>query len=176
MEPEVEPGLETPFLSPDDLLFLGGPSALRAVGAMVRNAGRLGGRTGAIPMAQFERNAARFAPAPGERTLYHATDMPWEGTAPRPNTWFSSEPPFAGNPFGQTVRAYTVPEELLNTPPLPRGLGFGERIAASDEGPIAAVNEGHGLISYVVRDPSVLARKDVSMPRGVLSRFLLGQE
>lgn len=159
-EYQREPGLESPMVSPEDLLLMGGPSALKAVGSALRNARLLGGKSGAIPIREFERNVANFKPREGERTLYHATDIPWEGSSPRPGTWFSTEPPRSGNPFGNTVRAYSVPEEMLSGAKLPRGKGFQDTLATGSE-PVAIVDEGGGLTSYVVRDPSVLKRMEV---------------
>ena len=118
----------------------------------------IGGATGAIPLSEFERIAPRFTKASeGRMPLYHVTNQPWEGNAPRPGTWFSTEQPIGASPFGDTVRAYTVPEDIGIAGPFPRGRNFRTSVDAAQE-PIVAVDDGLGTVSYIVKDPSILER------------------
>lgn len=118
----------------------------------------IGGASGAIPLSQFEEMAPRFDKASeGRMPLYHVTNQPWEGTAPRPGTWFSTEQPIGASPFGDTVRAYTVPQDINIAGPFPRGRNFRPNVEAA-QAPIVAVDDGLGTVSYIVKDPSVLER------------------
>ncbi len=119
----------------------------------------VGGYSGVIPMSEFERNASRMVAPENQRTLFHTTDVPWEGNTPRPGTWFTDVPPTRDNPFGQSVRAYTIPKDVPISAPLERGRNFYADLANTKE-PIATVNDS-GVTSYVVRDPSVLNRLEV---------------
>ena len=138
--------------------------AIPALGALKRAtapARLVGGYSGAIPMSEFEANASKFIAPEGRRTLFHASNTPWEGKTPKPGSWFSSAPPTRDNPFGQTVRAYTIPNDVPISAPIPRGGDFYTRKLPSVKEPIAAIDEGNGAISYVVKDPSVLNRLEV---------------
>jgi hypothetical protein len=153
----------------------GAPSVAKAVkkGAVaaanaVAPARLVGGSSGAIPLDEFIKNADKFkAAVPADRMpLYHVTSDKWQGDAPNPGTWFSTEQPYAGTPFGDTVRAYTIPKDTLMTAPMQRGGDFWTRLGQVKE-PVARIDDS-GVTSYVVQDPRILRRLEVNKQFGLL--------
>jgi hypothetical protein len=136
--------------------------AAKAAGKAIAPARLVGGYSGEIPIDEFVKNAERFSAAvPQDRMpLYHATSGKWEGGAPNPGTWFSTEQPYAGNPFGDTVRAYTIPRNTVMTEPMQRGGDFWTKLGQVKE-PVALIDDS-GVTSYVVQDPSILQRLEIN--------------
>jgi hypothetical protein len=128
----------------------------------------VGGYSGQIPVEEFAKNADRFRAAvpEGHMPLYHATNDKWQGGAPNPGTWFSTEQPYVGNPFGDTVRAYTIPKDTAMSAPMPRGGDFWTKLGQAKD-PVAVIDDS-GVTSYVVQDPSILRRLELNKKFGLL--------
>lgn len=128
----------------------------------------VGGYSGQIPIEEFAKNAERFRAAvpEGRMPLYHATSDTWAGSTPNPGTWFSTEQPYVGNPFGDTVRAYTIPSDTAMSAPMPRGGDFWTKLGQV-KSPVAVIDDS-GVTSYVVQDPSILRRLEINKKFGLL--------
>jgi hypothetical protein len=135
------------------------------VASLLKNARLLGGKSGAIPIKEFSRNASLFT-SEDSTPLFHATETPWKGDTPNPGTWFSKDPPTTGNPFAResgAVRAYTIPKDTPMSGPISRGRDFSSTLSSATS-PVVIVDDGKGGLSYVVKDPSILKRLEVKRP------------